>query len=288
MTTGFGIDAVKDAAGVVTGTTAEDIRKIFGSLYTPGLISGGLVSRSASALTYTVGQGVAAYPIVWDPNAHNRQTVLGPIPATTLPTTAPASGTRIDYIYAQQLTPATDSNAANIVVRVGTSVPSRGVMLDAYIVSANQTNTNAAVRTGNITYSIPYGATLGPLANVKLGANGGFTTRTTIGTGSFFLPTDRLLHVFVNTSLSASGAVRFSDTTYCEAGFEVFIDGILRWSWTSNGLHQAWSENGWRELYTAAQGNHTWRLDRFRAQGPGTPFQRDGTRLTILDVGPVA
>lgn len=293
MTTGFGIDPIKDANGLVTsGTTSEDIRQIYGSLYTAGLISGGLVTRSSSAHTYSVSTGVAAFPIVTDTSTpdkpQNRRTVLGPIPQTNLTTTLPTSGTRVDMIYAQQMTPANDSDNI-IVVRIGTALPPRSVLLDAFIVSSTSASSSTYVRTGDITYSIPYGASGKLFAYRKYSAGGTVTTRRSIFTGSFHLPTDRLINVWLNAGLSSQYASAFDNSRYCEAGFDVYIDNIKIWTWSTVGLHQAWAEHHWSDIDTMKAGPHTYKVEAYRAISPGTPILRDrGILFVIQDVGPAA
>lgn len=286
MTTSWGIDPLKDANGVVTmGTTAADFRQIQGGLYSPGLISGGKVTRSASAMTYTVSAGVAAFPIV---TGTNPQTVLGPIPAGTLTTTAPSSGTRVDMIYALQRTVAVEGDPS-IVLALGTTLPAKAVLLDAFIVSSSNTNTNAAVRQADIKWSIPYGASLGLLVNRRSTFMGNFTATATDLTGSFYLPTDRITRISIQVGLSAAGAVKFDNSTYCEAGYEVYIDDVLKFRWTSQGLHQAWAENFWSETLQLSAGSHTYKTVRYRAQVPGTPVVREGGAIfQIQDAGPVA
>lgn len=284
MATSWGIDPLKDIDGNVTiGTSAADFRQIQGGLFTPGLISGGLVTRSASAMTYTVSAGVAAFPIV---TGSNPQTVLGPIPSATVNTTAPTSGTRIDVVYARQRTVGIEGDP-NIVIEVGPSLPANSVLLDSFIVSYTNTNTNATVRQGNIKYSIPYGASLGLLANRVSTFSGNFTVTATDVTGSFYLPTDRLVRVTLTTSLSASGAYRFDNAKYCEAGYDFYFDDLKYFAWSSQGLHQAWAETSFTELKELSAGVHTYKTVRYRAQGPGTCVARNGARLQIQDVGPI-
>jgi hypothetical protein len=300
MTTGFGADPVKDVNGNVTvGTTEQDIRQITGSLYSAGLISGGVVTRSASAMTYSVSAGVAAFPITVDASTpykpENQRTVLGPIPAApSLATTAPSSGTRVDMIYAQQLTP-TDDGDANVVVRIGTTLPARSVLLDAYIVSSTNTNTMATVKSVDIKYSIPYGAPRGtPWFSQRSTYNGTFNaTHLAAASGSFFLPSDRVVSCNLNTSLNSNGAVGFDNSKYCEAAFAVYIDNIWKFTWTTQGLHQAMADYNWQEMLTIPAGTHTVRVDRWRSAGVGTPFQRYGQGnlgllFEIRDVGPAA
>lgn len=292
MSTSWGIDPLKDANGVVTiGTTSADLRQIQGGLYSPGLISGGLVTRSASALTYTISPGVAAFPIV---TGETPQTVLGAIPNRVLTTTAPASGTRLDMIIAEQRTVTTDGDP-NIDVRIVTELPPRSVLLDAYIVSNTTANTNAAVRSADIKYSIPFGAPRGlPWYTQRSTFNGTFTaTKSNVINGSFYLPSDRVVDCKLSTSLNSSGAIKFDNTKYCEAAFAVYIDSIWKWTWTSGGLHQAMQDYHWSETLTVAQGTHTIRVERWASVGPGTPFQRYGqgnlgTLFEIRDVGPSA
>lgn len=290
MTTGWGIDPLKSGGVVTTGTTSADLRQIQGGLYTPGLISGGKITRSGSALTYTVSAGVAAFPIV---TGSNPQTTLGPIPGVTVNTTAPGSGTRTDIIYAQQRQVSVEGDPT-IVVGVGTTLPARAVMLDSFIVSSSNTNTNAATRTGNIVYSIPYGASLGRLVNVTSSFNTTFniSADSTVGSGTFFLPTDRLVTVSLTVAVSANGAVGFSNTAYCEAGYKVFFDNVQTYTWTTMGLHQAWQEVNWNDVIQFSAGSHTIKVDQYRAQGPGTPKGRSlagqpYARLTVTDIGPV-
>lgn len=298
MTTSFGAIPLKDANGVVTaGTTEADIQQIYGSLYSAGLISGGIVTTSASQMTYTVSAGVAAFPLVVDSSTpykpQNQRTVLGPIPATTI--TVATGGPRDDYIYAQQLTPATDSDAT-VVVKAGPSLPARAVLLGLYRTATNSMNTNSTLPMGNIKYSIPYGASLGRLYQHTATANWSFTGRGTDGSGQFFLPTDRLVNISLTSTLSAvkpNGlpAVGFDNTAYCEAGYDIFLDDKKIITWTSPGLAQAWAEYYWSALFVVGAGPHTIKYERYKAQGPGNPFvhgdNSKGNDFVVQDVGPV-
>lgn len=298
MTTGFGADPLKDENGnVLVGTTEEDIRQITGSLYSPGLISGGIVTRSASALTYTISNGVAAFPIVADATKpENRRTVLGPIPAVTLNVTPPSSGSRTDIIWARQLTPSNDGNAT-IVVELGTVLPARAVMIDSYTISAGATNSNAAVKTGNITYSIPYGAPRGtPWFTHRSTFNGVFTaTKLAAAAGQFYLPSDRYVTYNLSTSLNSNGAVKFDNARYCEAAYALYLNNEWKFTWTTGGLHQAMQDYYFEEAGTLTAGNYSVRVDRWKSAGDAIaqPYQRYGTGnlgllFQIRDAGPAA
>lgn len=280
MTTGLGTEPTKDANGaIISGTSSNDMRKIWGGLYSPGLVSGGLITRSASALTYTVSSGVAAI------SPATGQTILAPIPATTLTTTAPSSGTRTDIVYVQQRYPDIEGDS-EVVVSYGTSLPARAVLLGSYTVSSSNTNSNSFVATGTVDFSIPYGASLGTLYTFKDTLYGGYTVRTTRTSATISLPTDRTVRFAITTSQNAIGAYRFDNSTYCEAGFDVFVDGVLTFPWSSPGLHQAWSEVNWSDTKVLPRGTHTVSYQLYRGIGPGVPFHRY-TIFKVSDEGPV-
>ncbi|UDL16780.1 minor tail protein [Arthrobacter phage Atuin] len=304
MTTAFGANPLKDGNGLVTvGTTEDDIQRIYGSLYSAGLISGGLVTRSASTRTYTISAGVAAFPLVVDSSSpykpQNQKTVLGAIPSASITVSAPPSGTRQDLIYARQLTPADDGDA-NIIVEVGPTLPPRSVLLNGFTVKSTDTNSNQFTQNQNIKYSIPYGASLGRLVYVSSSFNSVFaitqqnpTGRSTVGSGTFWLPTDRIVSAQLTVTLQANGAVGFDNSKYCEAGYDLFIDTTKVTTWTTMGLHQAWQEINWDIDMTMLAGSHSIRVEHFRAQGPGTPRGRyvnaaqPYARLMLVDIGPI-
>jgi hypothetical protein len=294
MATSWGIDPLKDGSGNVTiGTTAADFRQIQGGLYSPGVISGGVVTRSSSAMTYTVSGGVAAYPII---TSGVPQTVLGPIPSGVLTTTAATSGTRVDIVYAQQRTVAVEGDP-NIIIAIGTSLPERAVMLDSFIVSTTTTNTESLAATADIKYSIPYGAPRGtPWFSQRSTFNGTFNaTKTRAANGVFYMPSDRNVTFNLSTSLNSSGAVGFDNSKYCEAAFALYIDNVWRFTWTTGGLHQAMQDYNWEESGILLEGSHTVWVDRWKSAG-GTsalPYQRYGTGnlgllFEIRDVGPTS
>lgn len=287
MTTGFGIDPTLDGSGVPTsGTSSLDIRHISAGLYSPGVISGGVVSTSVSSLTYAVSAGVAAVSIAAG------ETTLVPVPAVTVTTTAPSSGSRTDIIYIQQHVPSIDGDS-NAIVGVASALPPRSLMLDSYVISAGQSNTRQAVKNGNIDYSIPYGASLGVIYQYRDVLNGPIGADTTIVNASFYLPTDRLVHLSMLASMNSEGATGFDNSKYCEAGFYTYMDGVERWAWTTPGLHQARAEYHWADYCTLTAGKHTVSVRRTIATGPATPWQHwepngtPGALFTIQDIGPV-
>jgi hypothetical protein len=195
-------------------------------------------------------------------------------------------------IYALQRTVAVDGDP-NIVIQIGTVLPARAVLLDAYIISNTTANTAAAVRSADIRYSIPYGAARGtPWFSQRSTFNGTFNdTKLAAVSGSFYLPSDRVVDFKLSASLNSSGAIKFDAAKYCEAAYALYLDGIWKFTWTTNGLHQAMADYYWSETLTVLQGTHTIRVDRWRSAGPGTPFQRYGqgnlgSYFEVRDVGP--
>lgn len=277
MTSGFGVDEASDGN---SGTQSSDIRKIFGGLYSPGIISGCTISTSPSVMSYTVAAGVVAIKTA------TGETILAPVPATTVNTAAaPATGSRTDIIYVQQRYPSIEGDA-NIAIGVATTLPARAVALKKYIVSAGNANTNAAVWTGGVDYSIPFGASLGILHQHRNTDNSWFTTAAAFGTASIYLPTDRLLRVSILTSVSAA------DAGYCEGAFDFKLDGVKKWKWNTTSLGQAWATYYWSDTIVVSAGNHTVSYDRYRSGGTGNPWHHysagdaPGTLFTVEDVGP--
>jgi hypothetical protein len=295
MTSGLGVDPTKSGTTITSGTTSQDIQQIFGGLYTPGMVSGGTVTTSPSAMTYTTTAGVAIVPMA------TGQNVPIPVPATTITALAvPASGTRTDIIYAQQRTPAIDGDS-DVIVNYGPTLPARSVALKTYTQPAGATNSSAGAVSGDIIYSIPYGASLGQLHFYNWTTPGALPTAgiTRVGAGTIFLPTDRLVNWKVVCVMYAMNATGFDNAHYSEYGFLPHFDGpsgtgdfVL---WTTPGLHQAWATYTFEATIPMAAGTYNVNLGMLRIVGPGTPathyggdsqgFGRRGIEFTITDVG---
>jgi hypothetical protein len=140
------------------------------------------------------------------------------------------------------------------------------------------------------------------LVNITNMFNSAFTVaatgtqpRSTVGSGSFYVPTDRLVKVTLTVQVSANAAVGFDNSKYCEAAYDVFLDNIKQFTWTTMGLHQAWQEitfTGDLQL-TGGAASRTIRVEHYRNVGPGTPRGRASAgapyaRLVVEDIGPVA
>lgn len=301
MTSGWGVDATVTNSVVTSGTTSADVRKVWGALYTPGIVNGCVITRSGSAMTYTVSSGVVAIsPAIGE-------VIMCPVQGAPVGAgAAPGTGTRVDVVYAQQREPASgDSNVIVDVVSFATEaaivMPPASQELGRFLVSAGQTNSNAATRLGDVNYSIPYGGTLGILHywNNKFDGN---LSRTLLreGYGTFDLPTDRLVRFSYRTVLSARNAVGFDSTKYCEYGF-IFNSNRIGGNGdfvihTTPGLHQAWATYEFNSTLVLPSGKNTVSMAGVRMVGPGDAWQhygidpsgygRNGGEFSVTDLGP--
>lgn len=299
MASGFGVDPTKDANGNITsGTTSSDIQSIWGGLYSPGLVSGCTVSTSSSSMSYTVSAGTVMIPTA------TGQVIPAPVPASTVSTAAaPASGSRVDIIYAQQRFPTIEGDS-NVVVNVGTILPARAVPLKQYTVPAGITSTSAATPVGTSTsnngvnYSIPYGGGLGILHQWTDTYNGVHNQNwLRLGLGTINLPTDRLLRFSFTSMLYADQAIGFDNAHYCEWAFQPEVDTTPLNYWGTPGLHQSWAIYTFEGFFPVTAGTHTVSYSRGRRTGPGSAatvygnvngYLHPGTIFTVSDAGVVA
>lgn len=296
MTSGWGVDATLNGSGVPTsGTTDDDVRKVWGALYTPGIISGCTVTTSPSSMTYTVASGVVAVKTA------DGERVMAPVQGQAVTTApAPSSGSRVDIIYAQQRYPDVEGDS-NVVLGVAETLPSRAVAIKKFTVAAGKTNTDSVVQYTGVDYSIPYGATLGELAYYQYTSTGSSgllpNSLTRIGTKSWSIPTDRRIKFKVQACISANAAAGFDASKYCEYGFLPNIDGGDMCLFSTPGLHQAWQTVYFERTITVLAGEHTSNLGIIRLVGPGQAlghygtgpdgFGRNGIEFFVEDAGPV-
>lgn len=286
MTTGLGVDPVLDANDKpIAGMSSLDLRKINGALYTPGIVTGGVVATT-TGMTYTVTAGVAMI------KTGTGEIVPAPIPSGTVTTTAAGGASRTDIIYVRQNYFAEDGDSNTVIgVASGTALPTRALALKSYTVAPGITKTNDAVQTGGVNYAIPYGASLGLLHSDRVIGNGTFSGTSTFGVKTFYLPTDRRIRVNLQTNLSANGAVGFDNSKYCEVYFDIICDNVKFWRWNTPGLHQSHATFGWTDMATLNAGWHTIGYDRIKT-GSGTPFHHyeagglGGTLFWVEDMGP--
>ena len=291
MTSGFGVDR---SANGLSGTSSQDIRRINGALYTPGILSGCSVTTSASAMTYTVSAGVVAIKTAAD------EIVLAPVNQATVTTaSAPSSGSRTDIIYVKQRFPGiVGEGDAEVVVGVASVLPANALELRRYTVPAGITKTNSAILTGELNFALAYGGSNGVLHKWQ-NTYSGLLSNNLIreGHGKFTLQTDRLVTFRVKAVLNAAGASGFDNSKYCEWGFLFAIDAGDFVLHTTPGLHQAWATYQFESQIPLGQGTHNVNLGSLRIVGPGQAethygtdgqgFGREGVVFTVTDDGPI-
>jgi hypothetical protein len=290
MASGFGVDASADG---LSGTSSSDIRRILDAQFNVGVVKGCDVTTSASAMSYTVSPGVVAIrPSVGE-------IILAPVDQTTVLTaSAPVSGTRVDKIYVQQRIASVDGDA-NVVVGVTSgTLPPNSLEIMKYTVSAGNTNTNSAVRSGIKWYSIPLQGSMGLLHYYQRQYSGAISTALyREGTATINLPTDRRIRFRVTAVLQAQGAVGFDNSKYCEWGFLFNVDGGDFVLHTTPGLHQALATYEFSSSIELSAGSHVVSLGRLRIAGPGVAvthygtdglgFGRRGIEFSVYDEGPI-
>lgn len=292
MTSGWGVDATKVNGVPVSGTSDLDVRKVWGALYTPGIISGSRVTTSGTALTYTISSGVVAIKTAED------EVVMAPVTGQTI-TVAAVTANRTDYIWVQQRFPTIEGDS-QVSIGYGPLAPQRALVLAEYSLTAGATNTNQGIRTdSSLQFSIPYGSRLPRLHYWNNRYEGVLSTSLLReGHGSFYLPTDRYVKFSYSSVLSASGASGFDNTKYVEHGFLPNIDGGDFVLWTTPGLHQAWQSVYFERTLMLNAGYHTCHLGALRIVGPGLTVQhygvdsagfgRQGGEFSVEDAGPIA
>lgn len=233
----------------VQGTSSEDIQSITDALYTPGIISGAVVSTTTDTnMTYTVTAGVVCIKMA------SGLSILAPVPAIGLidAAPAPASGTRVDKIYVEQ----TFGTTPDIIVGVTSgTVPPNSLVLKSYSVPAGATNTNGATQIGGINYSVPYGATGRSLWEYENTHKGNLDTTNRIAYGSLYLPTDRSIDIEISSTFDVSQGADAS------VYFQVDIDGVREVT-MGTGKLTAWYTTYFHKHNTSlSAGQHTIRIE---------------------------
>lgn len=282
---GWGVDPTIVNGVAKTGTGSDDVRKVWGALYTPGVISGAVVTPSSSALSYSVGAGVAAIKMA------NGEVVMAPIPAGSVATTSVSSGTRKDIVYAQQSLPSEGDSLVSL--GVATSLPARSVALGTFTVAAGNTKASQFVRSASVNYSIPYGSSGAVLHSWRDTSNTTITTGTSDGHGSFFLPTDRKICISIDATLSSSVfAPGYRDNGWTEARYAPYIDGERMCTWFTPPLTGTRATYHFENYFDLAAGEHTVHLGFDRQAGPAYPVRHfgevdrySGTNFVVRDAG---
>lgn len=300
MATGFGVDPTKRNDGVITsGTTSEDIRRIIGSLMSPGIVGDtGLVTLSKTDLTATVSAGSVVIP------TGSKEAVIAPIPNTKVSLGAPIAGAQSWKIYVKQNFPSTDGDSEVIVAATsGTVPPNNTLILDVIEISSGMTVASSGISRYDKKFSIPYGSNGGAIgwftdtSNAILDSN--HNEWVHVWTHNFNLATDRKIKVEISPTLSAYRADKvtpartWNPDDYTEMAYRVDIDGRTVVRFNTPGLTRSWTTYYFQHYENLLQGSHTLTIYMARVSGgPGYPKRwysgsdiNPGTKYVLRDAG---
>ncbi len=262
MTTAFGIAPDSDGNGVDPLTH----RKVLQAHWVNTGVITGLAVSGRSDLKYNVGAGVA---VCSRGSADGYTEAYWQGGQTVAVSAGDPSNPRIDrvWIKAGDLTQGDSNNQVTVGVTQGTpaaspvapSAPAGCVRLMDMRVPAGATSTQSAVKNGSVDYAIPYGASLGLLAqNVNTAdASGDWNVRKWYVENkvSFYVPTDRLVELVYSCTFSNEPADKW--ISWAVAAFQLDGKDIAHsgteWQ-ASNGV---WEDHEVHCVVSVSAGTHT-------------------------------
>lgn len=260
MATGFGIDGTKDVNGNITsGTSSQDIRKIFGGMFTTGVLRGLNVTTSSTSMDYVVSPGSAIIAI----SGGNGDEVV-PVPGygATVTTAAGGASARTDHVYIKQNRPSVEGNS-NIVYGVTNTMPTEGdgrLVLKSFTVPANMTNTSQASVTGDVRYATPYGSAGRILVDLVDTYSGAMPAKPSLDQGgSFSLTTDRMVRIDITTTIDCEVVGGVDEGVFTI----VYVDGQRVTTFSSGYLsHNVPTSHSYSLVRPLSAGNHNVTISR--------------------------
>ena len=262
-----------------TGTTPTDLQRIVGAQYaTSGILpTGGVTVSGTSSMAYKVSAGAvilktgAGLGLL---HAVEEQTV------NTLP--APSTGSRTDRVVM-------DVDGA-VSVTQG-AAPAGGITLGLFTVLAGITATTSAQQSVDRNFAIPAGSSLGLLHKFHDPASDGQVGNVapmTLGSGRFFLPSDRLIRLDLTHCM---GSEVEDGVTASIIQWKIYIDGYIQGSFVTR------AEFGWPQTQflsfskELSEGPHTCHYVQDLQGGSrfvhrkGTASAYLGNRFEVWDAG---
>lgn len=194
------------------GCTDIALRKIFGALYPDKGIITGLTVKGGNTLSYTVAEGVA----VCSKGDADGSTLAYYEGGSVDVSANSSSNPRIDVVWitSHDVTQGDTDNLVAIGVTEGKAaatpvepdVPSYATKLCAMQLPAGSSTTSSATQYGNAGQAIPYGASLGLMAEI-VGTKNGNWEGGNVGSTTFTLPTARTIQFNVTVTAGAVNGV---------------------------------------------------------------------------------
>ncbi len=255
------LGVAQTSAGV--GTTDTDMRKIIAAQWESTGVIDGLAVTGTTSLYYSVAAGVA----VCSKGASDGKTLAYFAGGSTPAVSANSSGNpRIDsvYIYSNNANQGDADTLVHIGAVEGTAaavptapaIPTYATLLAAMLVPAGATTTANAHQAASVGYAIPYGASLGVLADTtqKMDGVGDSTVNKFYveqTTALRYLPTDRLVELRFQVCASASSGYSDWYQSFVLDGAEVANSG--------GEFHftEGWTTQERSHVMEVSAGNHT-------------------------------
>ena len=268
------------------GTTDTAMRHILGAQWASTGVVDGLAVTGGTTLAYEVASGVA----VCSKGASDGKTLAWFAGGSTPTVAANNSGNpRIDcvWITSHDLTQGDADNLVTLGVTQGTpaatptapTIPTYATLLAQMRMPAGATTTANATQAASIGYAIPYGASLGMLAesvNTMDGTGDGMLNKYYVEQATnFYIPTDRLITFKFYVCASAS------DRNYSDWFQSFMLDGTE----IANSGGEFHFTSGWstqmHEFSTTVQaGNHTAAVRSGLRGGAAPQFHYAGDQYT--------
>lgn len=305
MTTALGVSVDENDNGVTPLTH----RMIIGSFFQNKGVIDGLAVSGRSDLKYAVAAGVAVCS-----RAASDGKMLAYWPGGTTETAVNAgdpSNPRVDVIWIKANNKPDYSSDPDNQVHVGVTqgvpsanpvkpvIPPDATEICCMRMPANATSTSAASMIWTVPYALPYGSTLGVIAenwdrrSFSWTAGQGVIVREQKVT--FTLPTDRLLRFCYKCNFSAQGANKDSVS---EWAMQFYVDGqALDHSATNMVSHNtSWTTHETSYIAAVPAGTHTAEIGGWFGYGSKPNFHYNdsqsgpsgtwsGRRFLIVDVG---
>lgn len=239
------------------GTTEADLQMWIASMAsnhdTPSIAFGGVVTGRAD-MRYDYLQVVGLMPV-----GYGRSQVVAWPSGATQAVTAPASGSRVDVIWADD---------RGVHVSPDGTQPGNAVILSKRKISAGATSTANTEKVWDTRFMLPYGSTLGVLAEFKeTYAQGAWAVQEKINwcTLDFWVPTDRRVVLKGHQCIYGQWVDGSTDPVLAlgigSFRYAAYLDGQQFSQWEM-GYDRVWTPRSFEIPLDVTQGAHTVRIER--------------------------